>query len=363
MPELLSSFCVDVRAGPFTVILLSHSWNKLHGCKLDKFLVYAPGTEGGEVMMKSILRELGLCPYTATEYQHAFKPYNKSNENSKTELKWVLIPMTSSNTNAETSKNEHPGTHCPTPSNEGAGEKMSKSELHHSDNLKQFVDLQSSHLGTKLAHAFTRIREFHPDQPVAFVGMDSPELPIDEIYHAVKFVSQARQKAYMNPAQDGGYGMLCIPACAPLNVFEGVRWSSSLTSVSQMKALSDNGIDTVLGSLMNDIDEVEDVINLANRLIANHLKSKHLLLTTNNRTSDECRGNGVFDSSFDRLLRCSEVLLNHNGYNEKFACNLYRQPSLCPITFMALLKLGVVKETLAKEGYVLCIQDNNTPNK
>lgn len=318
--------------------------------------------------MKSILKELSLCPFTAKEYESAATS-ETSSENNKDELKWILIPMASSK-GGENLQNESFGdhdnmqnesstaTHYPTPSDKGTTNNgaMKKEKSHHMSNCKQFSDLQSSHLGSKLANALTRILKFHPDQPVAFVGMDSPELPIDEIHHAVKFVSQAPQKAYMNPAQDGGYGMLCIPPCATNRIFEGVRWSSSLTAVSQMKALSDNGIDTVLGSLMNDIDEVDDLINLAKRLIMLHSKSDHLSQTGR---SEECNEDELTkDSKLDRLTHCSGVLHNRMGSDKHFTYyDTFRKVCPCPITFLTLLTLEVVKQT-SSGGYVLCIGDN-----
>jgi hypothetical protein len=60
--------------------------------------------------------------------------------------------------------------------------------------------------------------------------------------------------------------MLCLPPQAPTSIFQGVRWSDPLTAISQMKALSDEGIPVVIGSLMRDIDEMEDLMELAERL-------------------------------------------------------------------------------------------------
>lgn len=330
-----------------TISLNSHS---LH---FDKFLVYAPGTKAGEMVMKSILTELGLYPCSTVRGDDYVHKLEKSRENYRDDLKWILIPMVSYTIQATPfqTNEQTGGINCPTAINKGAAEKTNqKSITDDSSNYQKFVDLQSTDLGAKLAHALEQIRVFHPDQPVAFVGMDSPELPIDEIYHAVQYVSRFPDKVYMNPAQDGGYGMLCIPANAPLSIFEGVRWSSSLTAISQMKALSDNGIDTVLGSLMNDIDEVDDLIDLAKRLVAPHSKRGNLFPTSRN---EECSQDRILDFRFDRLLSCSEVLLNPRISDEQLTCNASQESCPCPITFMALLKLGIVKETSSDDGYFI----------
>ena len=156
-------------------------------------------------------------------------------------------------------------------------------------------NLRSSDLGSKLAGMLEQTRsmvqtEFGNDNDggdgtpsslpaVAFLGMDSPELPTEEIAYALELASGRSKNsnvatnssnnkglAHINPSHDGGYGMLCLPPQAPPSVFEGVRWSDPLTAVSQMKALSDEGIAVTVGSLMRDIDEMEDLVGLAQRL-------------------------------------------------------------------------------------------------
>jgi len=148
-------------------------------------------------------------------------------------------------------------------------------------------NLRSSDLGGKLAGMLDHTRSIVWNDfgdidaaitppAVAFLGMDSPELPVGEILYALQLASRqlphssAKEEtpgsAYINPSHDGGYGMLCLPPQAPASVFEGVRWSDPLTAISQMKALSDEGIPIVIGSLMRDIDEMEDLMGLAERL-------------------------------------------------------------------------------------------------
>jgi hypothetical protein len=78
--------------------------------------------------------------------------------------------------------------------------------------------------------------------------------------------------ARLRSAADGGYGMLSVPGHAPANaVFRGVRWSDPLTTVSQIKALTDvvvNGVhvNVRLERWMHDIDEADDVLALCERL-------------------------------------------------------------------------------------------------
>ena len=190
-----------------------------------KVLVYAPGTSEGESIMVSILQSLDInyhtmdagiinCP-SPEEVQHGA---------------WVLMPMKPS-------------------------------------------DLTSSSLGDKLEDALIRTRKLISDIPdqkneaCLFLGMDSPELHIEEIVYGLQQSSREVGKAHCCPAQDGGYGLLSIPKQATATaIFTGVRWSDQQTAVSQMKALSDNHVDVTIGKLMYDVDEPDDVKDLAKRL-------------------------------------------------------------------------------------------------
>lgn len=120
-------------------------------------------------------------------------------------------------------------------------------------------------LTNALHHAHARQEEIatRARAPVIFVGMDAPEIPIDEILYAFKQSDEAR----ICPAADGGYGLLSIPSKANADkVFQGVRWSDPLTALSQIKALTDQNIPVKLGRLMYDIDEPDDIVQLVERL-------------------------------------------------------------------------------------------------
>jgi hypothetical protein len=140
--------------------------------------------------------------------------------------------------------------------------------------------------------------------------MDSPELPMEEVVHGLRISSSSSgrkgggggflplsprrtngggaplpdgsgengsgggcettfvvAKAHLCPANDGGYGLLSVPRHAPsMGIFSGVRWSRPLAAMSQLKALTDRGVDVSVGSLMFDVDEPEDVRDLVARL-------------------------------------------------------------------------------------------------
>lgn len=169
--------------------------------KVLKVLLYAPGNAEGVKLMMELLVSLNL-------HEH-----------------WVLLPVSSS------------------------------------------TDLLSSGIGNILTNALERVRTLlrnhhSSNGSVVFLGMDSPELPLEEVVTSLANTT----KAYLCPANDGGYGMLSVPPHAPLSIFENVRWSQSLTAVSQLKALTDCNVDVKLGRLMHDMDEAQDVQALVERL-------------------------------------------------------------------------------------------------
>lgn len=199
-----------------------------------KIIVYAPGNHTGKVQMINIVQvKLGLTALSIDDIHIRL-------DSIKNDNLWYLQPMKS--------------------------DKMTEEE-----------DLISSDLGFKLSSALTEIRnrieslrEEHNlmkiSMPIMFLGMDSPELPLDEFAQAMLLVSKNESAAYMNPAADGGYSMLMLPYTTPETVFDGIRWSCSLTAISQLKSLSDHGINTVIGSLMYDIDHSSDIYELSKRL-------------------------------------------------------------------------------------------------
>jgi len=242
-----------------------------------KVLVYAPNTKSGESQMASILQSLHLPyhkmdvdPSNARQSDHTINHNNEERADSFDANGWVLLPMKSS---------------APIGSN------ASKS------------DLTSSSLGEKLEDALERTRiliemkktcnNSNKNEAVLFLGMDSPELPMEEIVYGLQISSGNRRllqrsnegtnenaanyqdnaretftgKAHLCPANDGGYGLLSVPKHAPSStIFSCVRWSHSLTAVSQLKALTDAKVDVSIGNLMHDVDEPADVQELAIRL-------------------------------------------------------------------------------------------------
>ena len=223
---------------------------------VDRILLYAPPTEEGRRKMEEVLemhsipwhREDDVSQKSGSTRSSKSRKSSSSNKSQNRKLKekdvgadaWTLLPMSNERIESNKSRGKAPP-----------------------------INMKSSFLSDVLANALHRARQrqvgiYKQKGPVVFVGMDSPELPLDEVQHSLLLEPQ---KARLCPAADGGYGLLSVPFHAPANaVFDGVRWSDPLTAVSQLKALTDQKIDVIMGRLMHDIDEPDDVTELVGRL-------------------------------------------------------------------------------------------------
>ena len=213
------------------------------------------------------------------------------------------------------------------------------------------ADLTSTSLGSKLEDALDKTRQLLTDvqdiatsetnnQSVLFLGMDAPEVPLEEIAYGL--IVSSTNKAHICPADDGGYGLLSVPRVAPSSqIFSGVRWSNKLTAVSQLKALSDCNIGISIGKMMNDIDEPDDVVRLARRL-----------MHSRNRCSSQDNSSGSIKDDVLELpssgIREISIFRDTNATNE----------NVCQYTWKALLDLNMI--TRSNDGcFCLSIDCNN----
>jgi len=200
--------------------MLSDVLKTIDGCpklsSVRKILVYAPGTPEGRETMEDILNELDLTiKKDSNEIDDAFDA-------------WHLLPM------------------------------MSKTN-----------DLRSNDLGVKLEDALVRVRKLEGENSkhgVVFLGMDAPILPLEDIVAGLERATE-HEAATLCPARDGGYAMLCVPHTAvPSWTFGDMYWSHPWTGMSQAKAITDQGIQLYIGTVVRDIDETSDVEELSRHL-------------------------------------------------------------------------------------------------
>lgn len=313
-----------------------------------KILLYAPGTKEGESHTISILQSLRL-PFVVTNHCSTSSGGDDDAlplpilQTILTNNGWVLLPMKSS---------------------------MTESDL-----------ASSSLLGEILVDALEKTRALlaslissnsvtcTSNDAVLFLGMDSPELPLEEIVHGLQLSSGKKKllsrqkddiillsndavngvsndnrhyhydeckttfvgKAHLCPANDGGYGLLSIPNHAPSSkIFSQVRWSHPLTAVSQLKALTDCNVDVSIGTLMYDIDEPDDVQDLVTRLVQ-----------LNNSNNHESSNISLYpiksDQISDPLTRLSA------GIYDGVTTDHTIQPCLPYYTWRTLINLNLIK--------------------
>lgn len=215
----------------------------------DRILLYAPPTDVGKMTMESLLDRFNIPRQQSDDDYASDVMSTKSYKSSKSDRKqgkswnpeaWTLLPMSNEKINSE-------------------GDPIEQSSAP--------VNLKSSYLSDILENALHRVRlrlrKLKSEGPVIFVGMDSPDIPLDELAYAL----EDRKRARVCPSADGGYGLLSVPSHAPAHrIFAGVRWSDPLTLASQLKALTDEDVRVTIGRVMYDVDEPNDVVQLVERL-------------------------------------------------------------------------------------------------
>lgn len=317
--KFATALLADVLCG-LSCFLLDQANEFESSIAVDKVLLYSPATTAGRQQMERILSKhnIPFQPEPGEEHdaedslphhRSGFRlPRVRSPRSPHVEwdpTAWTLLPM--SNQRIE---DDHTGLKGPTlPPN-----------------------LKGSFLGSLLANALQRARQrqhllvssarglshIHKSTPgpVIFVGMDAPELPIDELKHA--FFHESPNTARLCPAADGGYGMLSVPHSAPANaIFHNVRWSDPLTAISQLKALSDNNITCTIGRLMHDIDEPEDVVGLVERLQLNEFRDSLTGITSPVGTAT-----GSYTVVDDLLLRGPHHVAAFQGNHQSYAAGI-----------------------------------------
>ncbi len=118
---------------------------------------------------------------------------------------------------------------------------------------------QGRGLGERLLNAHQHLSESH--RKVAFLGSDSPTLPLDWIEQA--FNKLAEGSVAIGPTTDGGYYLLGLAGSMP-QLFEGIDWGTE--RVLQQTQEKVHPGDLELLPLWYDVDAPSDLTRLRDEL-------------------------------------------------------------------------------------------------
>ncbi len=129
-------------------------------------------------------------------------------------------------------------------------------------------------LGQRLANVLLALADEY--ERVLFLGVDSPDVPEQ---HLLDLIEQTLlHDATIAPTQDGGYWGLGIKSGIDLGpILASIEWSSGVEYQQTMDRLETHGIEVGVGKKWSDVDHVEDLVALYERLIASHDSDDRLL--------------------------------------------------------------------------------------
>ncbi|KAK9236454.1 nucleotide-diphospho-sugar transferase [Lipomyces kononenkoae] len=120
-------------------------------------------------------------------------------------------------------------------------------------------------LGRRLRAALEHVQGLTPNNEwssgsVTFVGMDCFDLCSSRIQQSMSLVFPTQ--AHMLPARDGGYVLLTVPLGSNGTVFDRIAWSCDRTASLQIIRLAEAGVSCLLGEMLDDVDNPEDLERL-----------------------------------------------------------------------------------------------------
>ncbi|MHC5023419.1 MAG: TIGR04282 family arsenosugar biosynthesis glycosyltransferase [Planctomycetota bacterium] len=122
------------------------------------------------------------------------------------------------------------------------------------------IDQGRGDLGMRLEHVW---RSLSSDRPVAFFGMDSPDVPATHLASLVGGVGSADVLA--GPTSDGGYWTIAASAFHP-QVLREIDWGSGSVYDQTRQRAREAGLRFQSLPAWHDVDHPEDVAALAQRL-------------------------------------------------------------------------------------------------
>ena len=118
-------------------------------------------------------------------------------------------------------------------------------------------------LGQRLRHAFQWTYR-HGYHYTILIGSDSPHISLDTITNARAALDEA--DIVLGPADDGGYYLIAMRK--PHDVFSGIPMSTSVVTQMTVDLAHSQGLTVRLGEPLFDIDELSDLLRLAQLLEA-----------------------------------------------------------------------------------------------
>ena len=109
-------------------------------------------------------------------------------------------------------------------------------------------------LGERMKNAFAENFELGIEK-VVLIGTDCPSLEGKHIIQAFEALDQS--DLVLGPAKDGGYYLIGMKRRADF-LFEGITWSSELVLSQTLALAAEQGLQTSLLPVLEDIDTLED---------------------------------------------------------------------------------------------------------
>jgi rSAM/selenodomain-associated transferase 1 len=109
-------------------------------------------------------------------------------------------------------------------------------------------------LGERMKNAFAENFELGIEK-VVLIGTDCPSLEAIHLSHAFEALDQA--DLVLGPARDGGYYLIGMKRPADF-LFEGITWSTELVLLQTLSLAAEQGLQTSLLPVLEDIDTLED---------------------------------------------------------------------------------------------------------
>jgi len=123
----------------------------------------------------------------------------------------------------------------------------------------ELIEQGPGDLGEKMTSVWRQIG----GGPAIFIGADSPDIPMDMLTHIPQMVSEA--DVGIGQAADGGYWTLAATRMVR-QILVGIDWGSSKVYHQTCKAIDHAGLRVVQLGSWHDVDEIEDLDQLAARL-------------------------------------------------------------------------------------------------